>query len=46
MKKTGSLLARLGLKNEPRLKIFSVLYDKKIYLVHKQSESRPEIAFY
>ena len=29
MKKTGSLLARLGLKNEPRLKIFSVLYDKK-----------------
>ena len=31
-------------KNVPGLKIFFSLYDEKLYLVHKRTESGPEIA--
>ena len=33
-------------KNEPGLKLFLALYDKKMYPFHKQTESRPELTFY
>ena len=47
MEKTGSLLAHLGCpKSDPDLKIFLVLFDEKIYTVHKRTVSGSEIAFY
>ena len=47
MTETGSLLAHLGIpKYKSGLKIFFVLYNEKMYPVHKQSEGGPEIAGY
>ena len=46
MREIGSLLAHLGVPKPRRLKIFFVLYDVKIYPVHKETLSGAEIAFY
>ena len=33
-------------KKEPGIKTFFILYDKRMYLVHKQTENQAEVAFY
>ena len=46
MEETGSLLALLRRsKNEPGLEFFLVLYDEKMYKVHKRTKSGPEKVF-
>ena len=46
MEETGSLLALLRRsKNEPGLEFFLVLYDVKMYTVHKRTKSGPEKVF-
>ena len=44
---TDSLLAHLGRsKNDPGLEMFLVLYDEKIYPVHKRTKGGSEIVCY
>ena len=46
MTETGSLSRHLDYsKNWPRLEIFLLLCDKKMYPVHKRTKSVPEIVF-
>ena len=47
MRETDSLLAHLGVPKMSKVwKYFFSLYDKRMFPVHKQTESAPEIAFY